>query len=81
MTFGGGEFLLQLQERLDILGAEQGVDIGEGRFNQRTAGVQVEGGQTLDAVEGGVGEEGDGIETGFGEILGLGHHGEVLRKG
>ena len=67
-----------------VTGAADGIGLGIARrFAAEGAHVAAvdRDAAGLDAVEGGIGEESNGIETGFGDILGLGDHGEVLRKG
>ncbi len=56
---------LQGDDFLQILGAEQGLGVVDAVFQHGTGGVQVQGGETLGAREGGVGQGEHGFDVGF----------------
>jgi hypothetical protein len=75
------QLLLQIDERLDVGRAEQRVEVGEGGFDDGTTGAQIQRGKALDAIKSDIREQGNGTDTGVGEVLGFEVHDEFLRKG
>ena len=68
-----GQRDLQVHQLLHVLGSQQGLGVGHAVFQQRTGGVQVQGGEALGAGEGGVGQGQQGLDVGLvggGELLG-----------